>query len=737
MTLLINKYSVRQLVRRSVLYLFTICFVPLFAYADDIRVQSSLSPNQEKVVYELFIENCQDVVNISNNSSIESVDIVPVIDSSGHCSSSFEATSNLLNPSVTLNLISNSTQLVTESFAYETNKPSISLNSISINQQGASQQLIVSLSASDDTDISYLKYDLVGIRASDLRSVGGVVDNAKAKAFATTSGQKILYPTVENQTEYILSVPLKEAISSDVIAHDGLVMIDASATDSSGNTVSVSKISFTGSDVQENVTSLTSDLNTIVISNSLETVAVVPFLDFQFRGRTAVNPTEHGITFTSSDESIVRVDSNGLVYPVQETLANNVYIEMVYPGLPAVQIPVSIDYTKVLTGIEVVGSNSATFILPKLNDWIDLPKIRGVFNDGSFKELNPVRDLDLQLLTGYEGILLLNSSRQLLSKSIIDNTAPAKLTIAIKQFPSISLVVDVLAEDAPPVVKLIMPGVAYTGSNITLLAEAEDDVGVKSVTFYLNNTVLATKSKPPFEVIIPATDDLNNQQMEIMAEVRDTYGHITQSEKKTLIVKEKTYATQYDYDWELPLLQERVVEGSKIRFQLARRLEEGQAIDRKTSYIEIQFDGRQIGVINYPVIETREIPNPITGAPEEVQFMVWRLDTVVPNISVAETTRTYTAVFNGFDGGVKATDSRSVRVVKNLPPAIKIIKPVEGQIATVGQQLVVDFEIKDDTLSEGAVLEFIVNDEIKETFVYTNSSKIYNSSKKKNSYYGI
>src|SRR5439155_2820972 len=108
-----------------------------------------------------------------------------------------------------------------------------------------------SVHAADDVDISYLRFSVTGLRASDLRAAGGILDAARASAFATTDGTAVLYPTSEGQTTFALPLPVASALSAAEIAHNGVVVADITAVDSSGNEATTSKVAFTGSDVVE------------------------------------------------------------------------------------------------------------------------------------------------------------------------------------------------------------------------------------------------------------------------------------------------------------------------------------------------------------------------------------------------------------------------------------------------------------------------------------------------------
>jgi hypothetical protein len=140
--------------------------------------------------------------------------------------------------------------------------------------------LIIEATVHDDTDIQYVGFSATGLRASDLRAAGGIVDIARKNAFAATDGIQKVYPHADDQGLFELVLPVRSELDAAAIAHDGVVLIDIVAVDSSGNQSSLSQISFTGKDVVEEASDLQVNPSQITFTNLLETATLIPSVNF-------------------------------------------------------------------------------------------------------------------------------------------------------------------------------------------------------------------------------------------------------------------------------------------------------------------------------------------------------------------------------------------------------------------------------------------------------------------------
>src|SRR5262249_14382676 len=143
------------------------------------------------------------------------------------CQASFDASgTGLLHPQVVLHFVDGSTQTYGESFAVEKTAPTISFDGVSLSTLEGKQNLVVTVHAQDDTDISQVRFSVAGLRASDLRAAGGIVDAAKKQAFAATDGVARVFPITDSQASFSVSIPLPTPLTAAEIAHDGVVLSD-------------------------------------------------------------------------------------------------------------------------------------------------------------------------------------------------------------------------------------------------------------------------------------------------------------------------------------------------------------------------------------------------------------------------------------------------------------------------------------------------------------------------------
>ena len=145
--------------------------------------------------------------------------------------------------------------------------------------------------------------------------------------------------------------------------YDGVVLMDVNIVDASGNSASFNQLAFTGSDVNENVEGMRVSPEAMVLTNALDRQTLNTYVDFEFHGEVQLNTTTSGLSYASSDTSKVIVSSSGVLYPIEETTDAPVYITVSYSGAPSVQVPVNVDYSKIITEFSAVES---TLTVPSL-----------------------------------------------------------------------------------------------------------------------------------------------------------------------------------------------------------------------------------------------------------------------------------------------------------------------------------------------------------------------------------
>ena len=222
--------------------------------------------------------------------------------------------------------------------------------------------------------------------------------------------------------------------------------------DASGNRVARSRIAFTGADVVEEATAMSVAPSRIVFNNMLQSATIIPSVQFQFRGLTPLPGSGTGVTYTSSHPDMVGITPSGQVYPLAETAGQDVTIRVSYPGVQDVVIPVTVDLTKRLVGLELNGVIvGESFVLPRLNAPISLPAILGVFDDGTRAEVSTQLKMTYSLPDSANGILSTDSKGSLTASSIIPDSVPIPLTVSLVADSSVAGAFNIAAVVNPEV----------------------------------------------------------------------------------------------------------------------------------------------------------------------------------------------------------------------------------------------------------------------------------------------
>lgn len=223
----------------------------------DIRLASKFNEVDDDLAYIATFDSCSRLATIeagSVSSKSAFTNEVTNLDASkpDTCSIDFSITgAERFSPQINLTFIDGSTEIHSENFSSDAVPPTVSFQNVAIASSGETQALITTVNASDNIDLSYIAFSVIGLRASDIRAAGGVIAEARKLSFADSKGAVRVYPYSNDQTEFQYSLILDSMLSADEIAFNGVVLIEAYAVDASGNQTSISKIAFTGNDIQE------------------------------------------------------------------------------------------------------------------------------------------------------------------------------------------------------------------------------------------------------------------------------------------------------------------------------------------------------------------------------------------------------------------------------------------------------------------------------------------------------
>ena len=712
-----------------------LCFVSTAVLADiDIRVASPLNPANIQTNYTLTVSDCSSVATIQagTNSVLQSYSVADSrrdLSQPNNCLIDFSlAGPEQLAPAAKIVLIDGTRVEHSEQFSYDDLAPSINFKDVLINDTAGQQHLIVNVEAQDDVDIHYVGFNVVGLKASDLRTAGGVIAEARKTAFAQTDALQRIYPILEGQKQYFISLPLKENLSADMIAYDAIVLVEAYAVDASGNQNSLSKVAFTGDSIQEQAKSLVVSNNKILINNVLQTPVVNVAVDFQFRGVVDLTGPGNGVQFSSSHPELFGVTNGGVIYPLAETNGVSAFVTVTYPGLDAATIPVEIDFSKTLTSIQLKGYDAnSPYILEKLNNYFALPELEGVFNDGTRAQISSSWSPIITVRSVYESVLEKNRLNQLRARAVIPRESPAYLDISLKELPNISSAIPLAAKDGLPSIVLTLPTTIQPPQELTVKANVEDDVGITNVQFKLDGAVIGNRASAPYELILPISEEMEGRTLALSAEVTDSAGQKQQSNDYSVQIVSRPKATVPAYQYELPIDGQRVVEQSPIVMQISSSLGILPDIEPRSgiSHVEFFHDGTKVGEATFPLLESRKVI--VNGKEEEELFELWLLRGNVPAVSTSETSLSISARIHAVGSATSDAPTKLVRVIENTDPVARIVAPNEGTSLTVGQQIPIVIEAADDTLALGTRVELYVNDKVVGSQTISDEETVVNS----------
>ncbi|MCP5078418.1 MAG: hypothetical protein GY951_10240, partial [Psychromonas sp.] len=683
---------------------FSLLFFSVFSLADnnfDIRTTSSIAVSQKNHQYILHINNCANVVNVSvaKNTFIDSSSLR---NTGSSCEYAFELSNeDKLNPVANISFKDGTSIQYSEQFDYENNQPEITINSVSIVNHNQLQHAKVELSVTEDTDISNISLSLVGVRASDLRASGGVIDKAKERSFVNTYSPLIVFPDYENQSQYSVYIPLQTELSQAEIESNGVLLINASTVDASGNTHSISTIQFTGKDVNEKALAFTAKPKNIVFTDLLQNVIITPSVEYQFRGYVEMVGAGRGVTYVSSEPSKVSVSSAGLVTPLSED-ATGVIISVSYPGFEAIEIPVKFDLNRALVSLKTINLS-----LPSLNALTKVPDIIGVFDNGSEVEITPstpyvitIPDLAKPFLHATENGFM--------ATSIILESSPLQVEVSLKQFPGIKGVINVTASDSIPEVQLDAPSDIAVKQSLVLQAEAKDDVGIEWVEVWLSGNLVAKLDNHPYTLNLPISQEMDGLELNFEVIAVDSSGQKSLPVYHNVKVRKKSELSIPEYSLEFPNDSATVVEQSLISFKVSSNLGSvaNPLFSSGISRVEYFMDGVQVGQTTYPLFEQKQS----SSSEEKELFEVWKFDAKSPSISTKSTTISVHAQIYSNNGAVHTSASKLVKIVQNSKPLVRIVSPIVGSSASAGQNISVKLEASDDTLAAGSTISFFVNE---------------------------
>ncbi|MBN2671877.1 MAG: hypothetical protein JXX29_09390, partial [Deltaproteobacteria bacterium] len=699
----------------------------------DIRVNGILQAESNWTSYIVYVSDCSRVLSL-NSYNGEQTDVQTVENSIGvsdiadGCEFLIEQSGEEhLSPQIELLFADGTTQSYEEYFSIESNAPELIFDEsqgVALQQVNDSQMIILQFTAEDDVDLSYLSYEFTGLRGSDLRAAGGVIDVARKTAFAQTKGAMRLYPRADMQRVFTAQIPLADGVIEDnEFYQNGLLFVEIEVVDASGNVNSISRMFTPGGELQEEALSIAAFPENIVFTNIAESIQIIPRVEFEFRGETELLGAGHGVQYSSSHPELVKVTTAGVVYPLVESTTEAITITVSYPGVPfPIEIPVQIDTNKNITSLRAGGlDEQGQFVLPRLNKQFDFPRLLAVFDDGSESALTSQLSITWSLDTSAQGILEIDSD-EILARAAVSSDTPLYLHAAIElpDLTHVSADIPIAAIDAIPTASIqVSSAHVKVDEPLVISADAEDDVAVGQVHFYLDDVLLGTRWGEPFELSVTMSDEQANSDIAVSVVPVDSAGQQGAASTKTIHVESINSGEQERAQLISPTLQARFIEASPVSYEVGFVHGEETPQLSKALYAEFYVDGSYVGRVNFPIIKKILPP----GMSQYLFTEIWSFKTMVPEIATNETSLSFYAMLHMRDGSTVQSDSGMIRVVENQAPNAQIISPINGTVLAVGQTVQIVGEVADDTLYWGTEVTLLHNDEIRSRTVYENNDE--------------
>ena len=681
----------------------------------DLRLASPLGSNGQNEII-LRLADCSDVADATITSGVNArtfdySEAQRVSENSQACEFSLLLpNSEMLDVSADVTRSDGLIDTHAESYVKETNAPDLGLSSVGVQSNENGQSLVVIFDVGDDVDISYLDVSISALRASDIRENEGIIEGAMSTAFAATDGLVRLWPSEDEQGQFNISLPVNEELSDSEVLRNGVVLVDATTGDSSGNTQSFSTVTFTGDSVSESASALTVIPDELLFTDLLESAVIVPQVNFEFRGLTSLPGAGRGVTYTSSHPDIVSVTSDGTVYPLREAGETQVSLSVTYADLDPVVVPVRMDFSRQLASLRVDDGNS--WELPGLNQYFDFPEITAVFDDGSEKLLTRSSDVSVLIPEFYQSVLSVDEQNRLRANVVLE--AATEVEVQLRADPGIATSIAVTSIDAPPEIVISAPATASPGDELKILAEVQDDTGIDHVEYLIDGVSAGLVTQSPYELtlIVPASS--LGRELSLNARAIDSSGQVTQSNVVDVRIQATSSAQVPSINWEAPLTLQRVTEGSEVTVQFERVFDNQSGLSA-ISYVDLFLDDQRIKSINYPLVEEREVRGQL------VKYEVWKTTIVAPSISTPQASQSlYAKVFSG--SASERTADRIITIVEDASPSVQMLEPVEGATVAVGAQLPVVVQFTDDTADQGLTLSLLADNIEIDTFEFTRDT---------------
>ncbi|MEL6182496.1 MAG: Ig-like domain-containing protein, partial [Myxococcota bacterium] len=303
--------------------------------------------------------------------------------------------------------------------------------------------------------------------------------------------------------------------------------------------------------------------------------------------------------------------------------------------------------------------------------------------------------------------------RQLMSREeLVDGQG--RLEVWLRGQTETRLQVEVTAHDAKPTATMEVPAEVRVGESLRLAPSVSDDVAVERVEFFFEGHRVGVRQTAPFELSLDIAEHLVGQTVEVSAEAFDAK---EQSDRTSLhrVRVQSAHAQILDQvGLETPDVGQHVVAGGSLIVRGSVVLE-GASVATGTDFMDVRLDGASVARFGQRRF-VEQCPAPGFCVFKEV----WEGRIAVPTTVGQRMLRMVPCTYNHCEEEFSA--QRSIEVVPNRGPTVRIVSPTTRTEIAQGQLLAVEVEFSDDTLAEGTSVELLREDtvEVLDRYNYAN-----------------
>ncbi|MCU7892547.1 MAG: hypothetical protein KZQ78_13405, partial [Candidatus Thiodiazotropha sp. (ex Ustalcina ferruginea)] len=200
------------------------------------------------------------------------------------------------------------------------------------------------------------------------------------------------------------------------------------------------------------------------------------------------------------------------------------------------------------------------------------------------------------------GILFFDEGQGINANALITASNPVSINVHLLRDPSIETDISIVSNDALPEIEFQLPRAVLVGETLFLKAQAEDDLGIAAVEFWLDGQRIGRRLQAPYELSLPVTQDMEGHQLIIWSIAYDSAGQMTKSTDQLVVVEKEKSVDVPSFELEKPKNSQRIVEATPYLLQVASDLGEKDdaASSSGISYVEFFSDGKKIAESFFP-----------------------------------------------------------------------------------------------------------------------------------------